>query len=276
MARAEAAAWSYSAGRRGENRVRAFFDPRDESYYLEWREAGQRCRQKLVGVTTPEGAASKADKLAGRFADADPGELVGPITVDRLLRLYLAERTPQKGESRQDHDIRAASYWRAFLGKLRLGLRPEELTRKEWDGYIHARRTGTIGTKPARNNTIRADMKFMIAVLGWGVGTGRLTRHPWSAEIRRTQGWSMPKERTPHRPPMTDELREGLIQHGPGWQFGAALVLERETRRRNSAIRRLRWADVDLTAGTVLWRGEFDKAGRGGGEGGGGGAGGGG
>jgi integrase len=163
---------------------------------------------------------------------------------------------------RQKHDRRAAELWRSFLGRPRLAMRPEELTRKEWDGYVHARRTGTLGRKPVKNNTIRMDLKFMVAVLGWGVGTGRMARHPWNAEIRRTQGWLMPKERTPHRPAMTDELRQGLIAHAPGWQFAAALVLERETRRRNSAIRRLRWIDVDLMSGTVLWRGEFDKAGR--------------
>jgi integrase len=262
MARAESAAWSYSAGRRGGNRVRAFFDPRDGAYYLEWRESGRRCRQKLGDVTSQEAAADKADTLAGKFAEADAGEIAAPMTLDRLLRLYLAERTPQKGMDRQRHDQRAAGLWRSFLGRQRLGLRPEQLTRKEWDGYLHARRTGTLGRKPAKNNTIRMDLKFMIAVLGWGVGTGRMVRHPWNAEIRRTQGWMMPKERTPHRPAMTDELRQGLIAHAPGWQFAAALELERETRRRNSAIRRLRWSDMDLTAGTVLWRGEFDKAGR--------------
>ncbi len=72
----------------------------------------------------------------------------------------------------------------------------------------------------------------------------------------------MPKVLNPHRPGMTDEIREGLIAHAPGWQFGLALILERETRRRNNAIRQLLWSDIDLEEETVTWRGEADKAGR--------------
>jgi integrase len=256
------ATFTHSAGVRGKNRVRAFFDPRDGAYYLEWRESGRRCRQKLKNVLTDDAARKAAVRLADRFTEHDAAERAAPITLDRLLRLYLAERTPQKGAARQYHDRHAARLWRAFLGRQRLALRPEELTRREWDGFTHARRSGAIGAGPAKSNTIRMDLKFLIAVLGWGVGTGRMGRHPWGAEVRRTQGWLMPKERTPHRPAMTTDLREGLIRHAPGWQFAAALQLERETRRRNSAIRRLRWPDVDLVAGTVLWRGEYDKAGR--------------
>lgn len=60
---------------------------------------------------------------------------------------------------------------------------------------------------------------------------------------------------------MSDVIREGLMAHAPHWQFTLALDLGRETRRRNGAIRRLSWADIDLEAWTVRWRGEFDKAG---------------
>ena len=72
----------------------------------------------------------------------------------------------------------------------------------------------------------------------------------------------MPKELSPHRPGMTSEIREGLIAHAPSWQFGLALVLQRETRRRNSSIRRLMWSDIDLEVQEVAWRGELDKSGK--------------
>ena len=72
----------------------------------------------------------------------------------------------------------------------------------------------------------------------------------------------MPQTKTPHRPSMTREARAALIEHAPSWQFTVALVLERDTRRRNSAIRRLDWSDIDQKEWTIRWRGEFDKDGR--------------
>jgi len=107
----------------------------------------------------------------------------------------------------------------------------------------------------------------MIAVLNWGYGHRErglpvLEVNPWRPEVRRAQRWGFPREKSPHRPGMTVELREGLTSHQPNWQFGLALLLERETRRRNSSIRRLLWSDVDLSEETVTWRAELGKAGR--------------
>ncbi|NJD10990.1 MAG: hypothetical protein FIB01_11335 [Gemmatimonadetes bacterium] len=90
------------------NRVRAFLDPRDRAFYLEWREGGHRCRQKLGNIHDPDAVAAKADRLAAAFMDVDADDWANPITIDGLLRLYLTERTPQKGEERQHHDRRAA------------------------------------------------------------------------------------------------------------------------------------------------------------------------
>jgi len=72
----------------------------------------------------------------------------------------------------------------------------------------------------------------------------------------------MPKEENPHRPSMSDDVRAMLMEHCSNWQFGAALRLGRETGRRNSAIRRLRWSDVDQLRWEVRWRSETDKSGR--------------
>lgn len=61
---------------------------------------------------------------------------------------------------------------------------------------------------------------------------------------------------------MPEWVREGLVKHSTSWQFRAALVLERETRRRDSAVRRLLWSDIDVENATVRWRAETDKSGR--------------
>ena len=73
----------------------------------------------------------------------------------------------------------------------------------------------------------------------------------------------MPFEINPHRPAMTDELREMLITNGPdNWQFAAALRLGRATGRRNSSIRQLLWSDIDQERWVVRWRASTDKSGR--------------
>jgi integrase len=152
------------------------------------------------------------------------------------------------------------------------GFDPQQLDRACWDHYIEERRTGRLivdGKEyaPVKDRQVQQDVKLMIAVLNWACGFlegGRplLERNPWGTEIRRAQSWEMPREKTPRRPTMTDELRRLLCQCAPSWQMAAALQLGRETISRNSSVRQLRWDDVDLRDGTVRWRGEFDKTGR--------------
>jgi integrase len=52
------------------------------------------------------------------------------------------------------------------------------------------------------------------------------------------------------------------VAAGMDWRFEVALILANETGHRSSAIRQLRWSDVDFTNRTVRWRRDADKAGR--------------
>lgn len=268
--------WSYLTGEKGRNRVRAYEDVRDGKLYLEWREsvrgeAGNlavRKRRVLLDTMDHAEAKKRADTLAAEF-----GELVAVgagLSTASLLRLYVTERTPQKGPSKQDHDRRARRVWHAFLDaqaeeSRRSGRPASSLDRIDWDRFIEWRREGKIpGFGPCRARQIAYDLKFMIAVLNWAVGqkgkdeTPLLERSPWASEVRRTQSWQMPKEARPRRPAMTDGLRDRLMPFGP-WQFGLALTLGRLTVSRNSSVRHVRWSDVDLDRATIRWRGEFDK-----------------
>jgi len=265
--------WSYKAGEWGRNRVLAFQDPRDGKFWLQWREHQKRCTLLLEGVTTQAEAKIRADSLAAKFAEIEE-ETEAPVTLTRLLVLYTKEVTPAKGISKQKHDRRAVRVFRTFFEaqpetSRRSTRHPKTLDRTDWDRFIQWRREGRVPgwETHCRDRQVQADLKFMIAVLNWATGhklNGRpvLETSPWRTELRRAQRWGMPKELNPHRPGITDEMREKLIAHAPSWQFGLALVLERETRRRNNAIRQLRWSDVDLEEETVIWRGETDKAGR--------------
>ena len=191
------------------------------------------------------------------------------MTVRILLTHYRKEVTPRKGEASQGHDRRATRIWPAFFDAQvevrRRSIRtPDTLDRLDWDRFIDWRRRGQIPgwPRPVRDRAVEQDVKFMLAVLNWAAGTPMLARNPWGTDVRQSQRWQMPKEKSPHRPAMTAELREALTEHAPGWQFGLALVLERETLRRNNAIRQLLWSDIDQERWEVTWRDETDKTGR--------------
>jgi integrase len=278
--------WSHNAGERGKNWVRAYEKP-DGSMMAEWFEpytdpetdqtVQKRRRLSLTaaGITTRAKACAKVEQMAEEFGKLPVGAspVPVPLTVARLLTLYEKEVTPGKGESKQKHDRRAHRLWLAFFDaqpepERRSDRHPGTLDRTDWDRFITARRSGALPEAEAvRDRVVQYDLKYLIAVLTWATGTGKagepyLAQHPWGAEKRRAQRWEMPKEKSPHRPAMTDEVRADLIRHAPHWQFALALELGRETISRNSSVRHLRWSDLDLATGVVRWRGEHDKTGR--------------
>jgi hypothetical protein len=247
-------AWSYNTGQRGSNWVRAYEKP-DGSLYLEWFDVAEgkrrRARQKL-----PHRDHRKAEDAARKLADYMAAQHAGRGTVHQLIDDYLREVTPAKGESKQAHDKRASRLFKAIIPPTRLA---EQLSRAEWDAYIVARRSGSFeGLEPVGERVVSYDLKFMIAVLGWGVGTGRLVAHPWGPDVRRTQRWVMPKTRKPRRPEMTREVRDLLAQHCRQWRFAMALELGQETWSRNVSIRQLRWRDCDMTTREFVWQREKD------------------
>ena len=263
--------WSYNAGERGRNWVRAYQQGRDGKYYLEWFDEYKRRRARLLrGVTEPNEAKARADEVAAQFARLEPREQEVPkkSTLAEVLDHYLKEVTPRKGAKKQRHDRAARRIWLAFFDaqpepSRRSTRRLESLDRIDWDRFIAMRRAGTIpGWRQVRDSAVSYDLQFLVAVLNWARGTALARKNPWGTDIRRSQRWGMPKELNPRRPSMTDELRAGLIAHGYGWQFPAMLLLGRETMRRNSSIRQLRWSDIDLNEGTIRWRAGTDKVGR--------------
>ena len=265
--------WSYNAGERGRNWVRCYEDGDGGKLYLEWHEAGRR-RRVLVRTLDQDEAKLRADELAAEIgvrADAEPAE---DVSIYDLLKLYGKEVTPSKGESKAEHDARATRVWRAFFDaqpepERRSTRQPDTLDRTGWDRFCTWRREGFIPgwTAGVGELQVEYDLKFMLAVLNWASGhrvNGLvvLKANPWKSEFRHNQSWEMPRELNPHRPSMPDDIREGLIAHAPNEEFGAMLILERETKRRNSDIRQLLWSDIDFNEETITWRAETDKASR--------------
>ena len=148
-----------------------------------------------------------------------------------------------------------------FFGRNR---KPATLSQRDWDRFIQERRAGRIGPsgKPVSDRTIEYDLRFMLAVLNWAVKSrdkqGRLL-----LESNPLRGLRLPKEKNPTRVVLTQQEYEALLGVAVevDWRFRVALVIAHETGHRIGAIRQLRWSDVDLEAGVIRWRGEYEKTG---------------
>ncbi len=149
--------------------------------------------------------------------------------------------------------------------------------------YSRARRAGGITrpdgsrTRAVRARYVEADLVVLHQMLGWACtvpthGGGRwLDRHPL-AGVRRE------RERNPLRPVASWERFEATRaamrrleanatsgSERERWtRMQLALVLAEATGRRLSAIRALRWEDIDFaqgSSGSIRWRAEADKKG---------------
>lgn len=254
MTNANHGRWSFSTGERGRNWVRAFAHPVTGRMFLEFTDTGRRARIAL-GHRDAEAAKAKAEELATtlRRGTIPPG--TSP-TLGTLFDIYVREVTPQKGVSAQRHDRRASALFLACFGA---GQKAAMLNRRDWDRFIKWRREGN-GTEQRaaspRDRTIQADLRFLFGVLNWAVRAGLLERNP-------LLGCPWPREASPRRPILTEVEYQRLLAVAPSIEprFALALVLANETGHRISAIRQLRWSDVDIGRGRIQWRAQHDKLG---------------
>ena len=273
MANANNKGWSYSAGERGRNRVRAYEDVARGTIFLEFYETVlgteevQRTRVS-TGGNDRAAAKRKANQLAAKFRDVEEPR-VEEATLGKLFDIYTREVTPGKGESKRRHDHRCVALFNKCFGNTRKVL---TLNRRDWDRFILERRHGVLrpegrkGEKKkefgVRDRQIAYDLKFLLSVLNWatlsgdGQGAPLLERNP-------LKGLSLPREENPRRPLVTDEQYRQLRRIAPqvDANLELALVLAHETGHRIGAIRQLRWSDVDLKEKRILWRAENDKIG---------------
>src|SRR5688500_18250847 len=88
--------WSWSAGKRGENAVRVFKDPKSEPLFVEFYETtstGRRKRRRVaLGHSDRDRAMSQALDIAAKLRDSQ-GAPSRPLTIGRMLTSYLAEVT---------------------------------------------------------------------------------------------------------------------------------------------------------------------------------------
>ena len=264
MARTKRSQRSYAAGEWGRNRVRVFPDPKTGLFQIEWRANGRRLSRSLKHREWAR-AKKQADEFAAGFAgpemhgkaEAEPE----PLTLKTLFDIYGEEVTPTKGERSRMHD-RAAT--RMFLGCFGRNRDPATLSKRDWDRFIRARRSGKVGPsgRPVSDRTIEYDLKFLIAVLNWAAKSrdehGRLL-----LDSNPLKGLKAPKEKNPVRVVLAEEEYQVLLKVSCqiDWWFRVALVVAHETGHRIGAIRQIRWSDIDMEGGVVRWRAEHDKSG---------------
>ena len=265
MARTRRRRRGYSAGEWGRNRVRIFPDPRTGVIQIEWREDGRRTTRSL-GHRDWDRAKKQADEVAAmgpipprsrRKAKAAPK----PLTMKTLFDIYGEEVTPAKVEQSQKWDAAVMKMFLNFFGRDR---DPATLSQRDWDRFIRARRAGKAGRsrKPAANQTIRRDVKFLLAVLNWAVKS-RDEEGKLLLESNPLKGLKAPIEKNPTRVVLTESEYQALLQVSleVDWRFRVALVLAHETGHRIGAIRQLRWSDIDLEGRVIRWRAEHEKTG---------------
>lgn len=110
--------WSYIAGEKGRNRVRAFTDARTGLLYLELRSDGRKERIAL-GHVDREAAKRSAEEVALRLRTGTEA-VRHEVTLAELFDNYLREVTPTKSEGKQKHDRAVAKRALDILGANRV------------------------------------------------------------------------------------------------------------------------------------------------------------
>jgi len=264
MKRTRRRGWSKSIGERG-HRVRLYEarpgGPIMRSIWVKGKED-----RKSLGHRDRELATREAYELLSDLAVTERAAAEDSLTLCRLQDLYLA--SPQhraKKERTQKHDERKLKRVVAFLGPSR---NVASLSDSDVQRFTIARRAAdkqlenVVAERAVNDRTVEADLKLLVGALNWAVreraGTGqRLLRENPLFGVR------LPKEQNPRRPVMTHDVYQKLLAVAPQIHplLELALVVAEGTGRRLSAWRNLRWDDVDLQAGTIRWRAEFDKKG---------------
>jgi integrase len=296
----KAKAWSYRAGKKGKNRVRAYEDARDGALMLEWyeplfdnsgpvidpRTGRQKVRRERIsltanGVTTRVEAVAKAEQFAAKVdelsafkAKPEPAHAASGngvpevVTLGYLLDLYFEEVVPNKRAGTRKQNDTDQRMFLAYFGRdavvERIGPKGRPVTemgRVRYNDFVRARQEGTIpGFAKAKGQTIRNDVRFLRAVFKWA----KLERDDGTALLIRNpwEGFPDPPCDTPVRQEMTPELHRKLAENAKNWRMAVVMEICRETRRRRNSVRLLAMEDIDLSRGAVRWQGEFDKVGK--------------
>ena len=271
--------WTRSLGERG-CRVRLFQKRRNGTYYREvWLQGVGRDRKCLCtkeqAVAEELGRGLMAHLLKGEIPKQD-----SKVTLQDVWDRYESECPSfldNKPASRKDYAARATDLIAFYGGQCDV----RTLTERDQAAYVARRTAGGIvrpnGTKsvPVRIRSVEADLAILHIMLRWAT-TVRLPDGSRWLERNPLEGIPRPREKNPVRPVATAERFERTrgelkklaassksdTERNRWRRIELALVIVEATGRRLSAVRRLRWEDVDLEKQYIRWRAEADKRGR--------------
>lgn len=111
-------------------------------------------------------------------------------------------------------------------------------------------------------NTIAAGVRTVKTVYAWGEATSLLGRNDvqkYRFKVAKEQRAASPDE---YSQPEWDRILAAIPLDQPtSWRARAVLELCGLQGPRQNAVLRLQWADLDLDAGQVVWRAQWDKTG---------------
>jgi integrase len=203
--------------------------------------------------------------LAQLAADEEAVEQ-GTLTLAQLHQLYLESPSfADKKDRTQKEDARRIERVVHFFGA---GRKVDTLTESDVRRFTAARRKGDPrlqGIRPGvavRDRSVEADLVALHTMLNWGAkerdhhGKRLIVENP-------LHGIPIPREKNPVRPLVSHDeyLRLLAVAEQVNPLLSLALVVAEGTGRRLSAFRQLRWSDINLEAGTIHWRAEYDKKG---------------
>lgn len=256
--------WSKSIGERG-NRVR-LYEARPGGPIMRSTWINRKEDRKSLGHRDRELATRQAYELLRGVTANEQAIEEESVTLGMLAKLYL--ESPQhlaKKERTRKEDAKKLNRVVTFLGPNR---NVASLSESDVLRFTMARRAGdkslesVVENAAVSDRTVELDLVLLMSALNWGtrernsIGRRLLRENP-------LHGIKLPKEKNPRRPVMRHDVYlkvlevAGLVQP----LLKLALVVAEGTGRRISAWRNLRWEDVDVQAGTIRWRAEFDKKG---------------
>jgi integrase len=256
--------WAKSIGDRG-CRVR-IYEPRVGANLMRSIWIDGKEDRKSLGHRERERAVREAHALLAALMANETAFEQETLTVGMLVAMYKQgpAHSDKKPRTRSE-DARKLERLVAFLGATR---RVDSLGESDVRRYVRARREGNrtlVGVRPGvsvNNRTIEADLVALLTALNWAAKERDRNGHRLIQE-NPLFGVGLPREQNPRRPVMTHDCYQALVQVAEQIDpmLRVVLVVAEGTGRRVSAIRMLRWDDVDLPEGKIRWRAENDKKG---------------
>ena len=242
--------------------------------------------RRSLGHSDKDRAKAYALEQAAKLRRGSAEITQGVVKLSRVIDLYLLHRSPKKGRTEQEADMRRAELWKRFLGG---EADPHTLALAQWERFIDMRKSGAIDSharpvqaedhRPVRTRTVSQDLQW----LGWVLNWASKWRTPQGRYLMRenpVRGYHVPTVRSPRRPVATEDRYQAtraktddvtMEVRGDGKlktvrsHLSEILDIVSGTGRRLAAVLQLQYEDLQLQDGphgAIRWPAATDKSGR--------------